>query len=99
MERREVAESALKNLCSRIGVKYTTENTVVDGAWFLSSINRNRVNIEQWSEGARLGGRGVHRPLGSYGQNLTHEECYDRCWFADRCFTERLAVTAETIES
>lgn len=97
MERRELAESALRNLCDRIGVSYTTETKPVDGAWFLDTINRNHVNIAQWSEYTE--GQSISMPLGNYGQNLTHEEVYDRCWFANRCFTERLAVTAETIEA
>jgi hypothetical protein len=42
------------------------------------------VNIEQWSENTRTGGRGVSHPLGNYGLNLTHEEAYDRLWFANR---------------
>lgn len=87
MERREVAESALKHMCDRIGVLYTTETHPLDGAWFLATVTRNKVNIEQWSETAHTGGRGVSHPLGSYGLNLTHEEAYDRLWFADRCFT------------
>jgi len=90
MERREVAESALKHLCERIGVEYSTESSdPVEGAWFLSTITRGRVNIYAWSNGGRVNGMGVSRPLGSCGDNLTHEEVYDRCWFADRCFTAR----------
>jgi hypothetical protein len=89
MERRELAESALKHLCESIGVRYGTEGTFDQGAWFLDTITRNKVNIAQWSEGSRKGGRSVHMPLGSYGENLTHEQVYDRCWFADRCFTAR----------
>jgi hypothetical protein len=88
MERREVAESALKHMCGRIGVPYSTESSEpVEGAWFLTTVGRNRVNIEAWSNGGHVGGRGVSQPLGSYGVNLTHEEAYDRLWFADRCFT------------
>ncbi len=81
---RSLAESALQQLCGAIGVDYTTEGEPVDGAWFLSSVTRGRVNIEQWSEGTRTGGRGVSQPLGSYGLNLTNSEVYDRCWFAHR---------------
>ena len=84
MERREVAESALKHICDRIGVPYTTETEPLDGAWFLATEGRNRVSIEQWSENAHTGGRSVSMPLGNYGQNLTREEVYDRLWFADR---------------
>jgi hypothetical protein len=94
MERREIAESALKHMCARIGVKYTTETEPVDGAWFLATVTRGRVNIEQWSENAHTGGRSVSHPLGSYGLNLTHEEAYDRLWFADRI----LKLDAEIIK-
>lgn len=87
-ERRAVAESALKHLCERIGKEYTTETQPVPGAWFLDTVTRGRVNIYQWDESARTGGRSVSSPLGSYGQNLTHEEVYDRCWFTDRVLTE-----------
>lgn len=89
VERREVAESALKHVCGRIGVLYTTETEPIEGAWFLATEGRNRVSIEQWSENVRTGGRGISLPLGSYGQNLTHEEAYDRLWFADRIMTAR----------
>jgi hypothetical protein len=89
MERREIAESALKHLCGRIGVGYTTETEPIDGFWFLATEGRNKVSIEQWSENARTGGHGVAIPLGNYGQNLTHEEAYDRLWFADRILTAR----------
>jgi hypothetical protein len=87
MERREVAESALKHMCERIGVAYTTETQPIEDAWFLDSNGRGRVTIAQWSEDAHSGGRGISHPLGSYGVNLTHEGAYDRLWFADRCFT------------
>lgn len=90
MERREVAESALKHMCARIGVEYSTETSdPVEDAWFLDTVTRGRVTIAAWSNGGRIGGRGISHPLGSYGVNLTHEEAYDRLWFADRCFTAR----------
>jgi ATP-dependent DNA ligase len=38
MERREVAETALKQMCDRIGVRYTTESQPEEGAWFLSTV-------------------------------------------------------------
>ena len=85
MERREIAESALRHLCDRIGVPYSTESDRQPGAWFLSTIHRNSVNIYQW--GDEPGQYGVSSPLGSYGEMLSHEQVYDRCWFADRCFT------------
>lgn len=88
-ERRALAESALRHLCDRIGVCYGSETEYQDGAWFLETITRSRVNIAQWSEGSHTGGRSLTHPLGDYGQNLTHEQVYDRCWFADRCFTAR----------
>lgn len=101
MERRAVAESALKHLCERIGVVYTTETEPVEGAWFLDTITRGRVNIYQWSENVRTGGRGVSKPLGNYGDNLTHEQVYDRCWFADRCFTahSEALTSAKAVQS
>ena len=76
------------HLCERVGVEYSTESSEpVEGAWFLSTIKRGRVNIYAWSNDGRVGGMSVSQPLGSYGDNLTHEQVYDRCWFADRCFT------------
>jgi hypothetical protein len=92
MERREVAESALRHMCDRIGVQYTTETQPADNAWFLDTEGRNRVTVAQWSSNAHTGGRGISHPLGSYGCNLTHEEAYDRLWFADRCFTAQQEV-------
>jgi hypothetical protein len=85
-ERRAVAESALRHLCERIGVEYTTETERKPDAWFLETITRARVNIMQW---AGEDNYGLSHPLGGYGLNLSHEEVYDRCWFADRCFTAR----------
>jgi hypothetical protein len=85
-------------MCGRIGVPYSTESSeAVEGAWFLTTVGRNRVNIEAWSNGGHVGGRGVSQPLGSYGVNLTHEEAYDRLWFADRILTEHLVSQVEKI--
>ena len=92
-ERREIAESALKSLCARVGVAYTTESQYVEGAWFLESVTRGRVNIAAWCEGSRHNGRSIKWPLESYGQNLTHAEVYDRAWFADRCFTAKIRAS------
>ena len=86
MERREIAESALKQLCERINVRYTTETQPLSNAWFLESVTRGRVNIMQWQDDVNRS-RGINGPLGSYGLNLTHEQVYDRCWFADRILT------------
>ena len=96
MERREVAESALKHLCERIGVDYTTETVVIEGAWFLVTVSRGRVTIAAWFSGGRIAGRGISYPLGYYGQNLTHKEAYDRLWFADRCFSARVEANPES---
>lgn len=79
----------MRHLCDRIGVAYGSETDFQQGAWFLDTYTRGRVNISQWSEGSHTGGRSVSRPLGSYGENLTHEQVYDRCWFADRVMTAR----------
>ena len=97
-ERREIAESALKSLCARVGVAYTTESQYVEGAWFLESVTRGRVNIAAWCEGSRHNGRSIEWPLESYGQNLTHAEVYDRAWFADRCFTAKNATAIALCE-
>jgi hypothetical protein len=86
---RALAESALKQMCERIGVAYATESEYVEGAWFLDTESRGRATISQWCEGSRVGGRSVHRPLGNYGENLTYDELYDRLWFADRILTAR----------
>ena len=88
-ERRALAETALKHLCDRIGVLYTTEDQPIDDAWFLETVSRSRVNIMQWNEQIRTRGRGISQPLGGYGLVLTHEQVYDRCWFADRILTAR----------
>jgi hypothetical protein len=88
MERREVAETALKHLCDEMGVPYTTEGVKVDGAWFLDTVTRGRVNVMRWTEHSQPQGDGtpawsMDYPLGSsQSQNLTHEQVYDQCWFA-----------------
>lgn len=87
-ERRALAESALSHLCSKMGEEYTTESEYRDGAWFLCSVTRGRVNIERWADNGRVGGRSITQPLGNYGLNLTHSEAYDRCWFAHRILSE-----------
>jgi hypothetical protein len=88
MERREIAESALKALCDEMGVPYTTESNKVDGAWFLDTVTRGRVNIMRWTERSQPQGDGMPAwscdyPLGSsQSQNLTHAQAYEQCWFA-----------------
>ena len=89
MERREVAESALKQLL------YTTETHQVDGAWFLETVTRGRVNIVAWTTGDSGKPCCVTYPLGSsQTMNLTHEQVYDQCWFAYRCISEKLTALA-----
>ena len=100
MERREVAESALKQLCEEIGVTYTTETAPVDGAWFLETVTRGRVNIMAWTTGDAGKVTGLTHPLGSsQTMNLTHEQAYDQCWFAHRCIeAANRAATAHLME-
>jgi hypothetical protein len=90
MERREIAESALKQLCELVGVAYSTESTPVGervaGAWFLETASRGRVNIMAWcpSDSGEL--VCITHPLGtSLALNLTHEQAYDQCWMACSC--------------
>lgn len=93
MERREVAESALSQLCDKMGVQYTTETAQVDGAWFLETVTRGRVNIVAWTTGDSGRPCCITYPLGSsQTMNLTHEQVYDRCWFAHRCISEAAKV-------
>lgn len=85
MERREIAESALKQLCERIGVQYTTETEQIDGAWFLETVSRGRVNIVAWTMSDSGKPNCITYPLGSsQTMNLTHEQVYDQCWFTQR---------------
>ena len=66
MERRAIAESALRHLCDRMGVPYGKETAPQPGAWFLDTVHRNCVNIYQWGDSP--GQYGVSSPLGSYGK-------------------------------
>ena len=83
---RQLAENALKHLCERIGAVYTTLHNPIEGAWFLDA-SRSHADIAQWTRGDAGEITCVSHPLGEYGRNLTFSEIYDRCWFADRCFT------------
>ena len=85
-ELRELAESALRQLCDKIGVTYC-RNTKTPGGWFLESVTYAQSNIAQWSDDPEKWS--ISYPLGNYGQNLRNAEIYDRCWFAHRCLTEK----------